>query len=52
LGAVERAATLLELDHHSSQGVTDMKSMKIRKAGSIRLTACCCYGCCCCQIAN
>jgi hypothetical protein len=28
-----------------------MKSMKIRKAGSIRLTACCCYGCCCCTVA-
>jgi hypothetical protein len=28
-----------------------MKSMKIRKAGSIRLTAVCCYGCCCCTVA-
>ena len=28
-----------------------MKSMKIRKAGSVRLTACCCYGCCCCTVA-
>jgi len=25
-----------------------MKSIKIRKAGSIRLTAAYCYGCCCC----
>jgi hypothetical protein len=52
LGAVERAATLLELTTTESQGATAMKSMKIRKAGSIRLTACCCYGCCCCQITN
>jgi len=25
-----------------------MKTMKIRKASSIRLTAAFCYGCCCC----